>query len=96
MNQITRKAALLCPPALAGALLVAGLSTGCGGRLPPCNPEGEGNGGSLCLDSRREQGGHGPCANLQLVFQSFCRDWAKDQACWSASNEGNAGCLAKG
>jgi hypothetical protein len=53
MNQITKRAALLCPSVLAGALLVAGLSTGCG-------------------------------------------DWAKDQACWSASNEGYGACLAKG
>jgi hypothetical protein len=45
MNQITKKAALLFPSVLAGALVVAGLSTGCGDRPPPCNPEGEGNGG---------------------------------------------------
>jgi hypothetical protein len=204
MNQITRKAALLCPSVLAGALLVAGVSTGCGDRPPPCNPEGQGNVGvtepppvfgpggpgtppdgdtpetnsdtppdgdatetnsdtpdtystnaagdvcicsphqigctatpaapkscenackagyarydlycqneapdalrskceksaqqalSSCINSRREKGCYGPCANLQLVFQPFCRDWDKRQACWSASNEGNAACLAKG
>ena len=45
MNQITRKAARLCPSLLAGALLAAGMSAGCGDRPPPCNPEGEGNGG---------------------------------------------------
>src|SRR5512132_2693238 len=44
MHRITKKAALLRPSVLAGALLVAGLSTGCGDRPPPCNPEGESNG----------------------------------------------------
>jgi hypothetical protein len=191
MHKITRKAALLCPSVLAGALLAAGLSTGCEDRPPPCNPEGPGNGGvtepppvfgpggpgsppdgdapeansdapdtygtnaagdvcicsphqigcsdtpaapkscdnackagyarydqycqneapdalrskceqsaqqalSSCINSRRDKRCDGPCTNLQLVFQPFCRDWAKDQACWSASNEGNAACLAKG
>ena len=51
---------------------------------------------SSCLNSRRDKGCDGPCANLQLVFQPFCRDWAKVQSCWSASNEGLAACLAKG
>jgi hypothetical protein len=191
MNQITRKAALLCPSVLAGALLLAGFATGCGDRPPPCNPEGEGNGGvtepppvfgpggpgtppdgdapetnsdtpdtystnaagdvcicspyqtgcsatpaapkscdnackagyarfeiycqgeapdalrskceksaqqalSSCVNTPRDKGCDGPCTNLQLVFQPFCRDWDKRQACWSASNEGNAACLAKG
>jgi len=191
MNKITKKVAPLCPSMLAGALLVAGLSTGCGDRPPPCNPEGAGNGGvtepppvfgpggpgsppdgdapegdsdapdtygtnsagvvcicsphqigcsdtpaapkscdkacnagyarydrycqneapdafrskceqsakealTSCLYSRRDKGCDTPCTNLQLVFQPFCRDWAKDQACWSASNEGHAACLAKG
>jgi hypothetical protein len=45
MNQLTRKAARLCPSLLASALLAAGMSAGCGDRPPPCNPEGEGNGG---------------------------------------------------
>ena len=191
MNPTTRKAALLCPSMLAGALLVAGLSTGCGDRPPPCNPEGAGNGGVVepppvfgpggpgtppdgeapetnsdtpdtystnaagdvcicspyqrgcsatpsapkscdnackagyarfdqycqneapdalrskceqaaqqalysCINSRRDRGCDTPCANLQLVFQTFCRDSAKDQACWSASNEGYGACKAKG
>jgi hypothetical protein len=192
MNKVTRKVVLLCPSVLAGALVVAGLSAGCGDRPPSCNPEGDGNGtvgptqppvfgpggpgsppdgdaletdsdtpdtystnaaGEVCLcspyqtgcsstpaapkscddackagyarydlycqneasdplrskceqsaqqalyscvNSRRDKGCYGPCANLQLVFQTFCRDWAKDQACWSVSNDGNAACVAKG
>ena len=192
MNQITRKAARLCPSVLAGALLVAGMSAGCGDRPPPCNPDGEGNGTigptpppvfgpggpgtppdrdapetnsdtpetystnaegdvclcspyqsgcsatpaapkscdnackagyarydqycqneapdalrskceqsaqqalSSCLNSRRDTGCDGPCANLQLVFEPFCRDYAKNEPCWKASNAGLAACRAKG
>ena len=199
MHRITKKAALLCPSVLAGALVVAGLLTGCEDRPPPCNPEGEGNGtvgpttppvfgpggpgtppdrdapetnsdapekysdapekystnaaGDVCLCSPYQTGcsatpsapkscdnackaGYArfdrycqnevsdplrskceksaqqalysclntprdrmcdsPCTNLQLVFEPFCRDYAKDQACWSASNEGYGACKAKG
>jgi hypothetical protein len=206
MHKITKKAAPLCPSVLAGALLVAGLSTGCEDRPPPCNPEGEGNGtvgptpppvfgpggpgtppdrdapetnsdapetnsdapetysdapetystnaaGDVCVcspyqsgcsatpaapkscekackagyarfdqycqneapdalrsrceqsaqqalyscsNSRPDKGCDGPCTNLQLVFQPFCRDYAKNDACWSASNKGYGECKAKG
>jgi hypothetical protein len=191
MNQITRKVALLRPSALAGALLVAGLSMGCDDRPPPCNPEGAGNYGvtepppvfgpggpgtppdgdtpatnsdtpdtystngagdvcicspyqsgctatpaapkscdnacqagyarydlycqneapdalrskcekaaklglSTCLNTPRDKGCDGPCSNLQLTFEPFCRDHAKDSACWSASNQGYGACKAKG
>lgn len=199
MHRNTRKAALLCPSVLASALLVAGLSTGCGDRPPPCNPEGEGNGTvgptlppvfgpggpgtppdrdapetnsdapdtnsdapetystnaegnvclcspyqigcsatpaapkscekacqagyarydlycqngapdalrskcgnaaklglSTCLDTPRDRGCDSPCVNLQLMFQPFCRDHARNDACWSASNKGYGECKAKG
>jgi hypothetical protein len=51
---------------------------------------------SSCLDTRRDKGCEGPCANLQLTFQTFCRDYANNDPCWSASNEGYGTCLSKG
>ena len=51
---------------------------------------------STCLNTTRDKGCESPCSNLQLTFQTFCRDYGKSDACWSASNEGYAACKAKG
>lgn len=51
---------------------------------------------STCLDTPRDRGCDSPCVNLQLMFQPFCRDHARNDACWSASNKGYGECKAKG